>query len=229
MKRLVQSVACALLFSCQAVAGEHFVLARVTVYWPGEGSGERASWNGSRLRETHCAVDPKKIPYGSKVVLSDATCVAVDSGPAVINRTAARLSGRTAAERNAIVIDRFFETKQKAFAWARAHPRFMMVRIRTPGSTQGTKLVTTKKPGPSPASVATSRGERPDFYQRFESLLGARALAIARFISAIRQALAIGAYALLFAINCTLLARVLSLYSSIIHQIGSKFSLSFSR
>jgi hypothetical protein len=45
--------------------------------------------------------------------------------------------GRRAAERNAIVIDRFFDTKQKALAWAKAHPHFMTVRILTPS----TKLV----------------------------------------------------------------------------------------
>jgi hypothetical protein len=233
MKRLIPAVACVLLFTCQAVASERSMLARITVYWHGEGSGAQASWNGARLRERHCAVDPKKIPYGSKIVFSDATCVAVDTGPAVVSRKAARSSGRTAAERNAIVIDRFFETKQKAFAWARAHPRFMMVRILTPGSNQGTKLVTTKKPERWPASIgssiATSRGERlRDFYQRFESLLGAAALAIARFISAIRQALDIGAYALLIAIDCALLATVLFFYSSIIRQLCSKFFLSFS-
>jgi hypothetical protein len=58
--------------------------------------------------------------------------VAVDTGPAVVNRKAARASGRNAAERNAIVIDRFFDTKQKALVWAKAHPHFMMVRIATP-------------------------------------------------------------------------------------------------
>ncbi len=220
MKRLIPAVACTLLFVCQAVAGEHSVLARVTVYWRGEGSGEHASWNGARLRETHCAVDPKKIPYGSKVVLSDATCVAVDSGPAVISRKAARSSGRTAAERNAIVVDRFFDTKRRALAWAKTHPRFMTVRILTPGT----------KPTNIARSTATSREKRPqDFYQRFESSLDAAALAIARFISAIRQALDIGAYALLFAIDCALLATVLVFYSSIIRQLSSKFFLSFSR
>src|SRR5919204_3187174 len=103
MKRLIPATACALLFVCQAVAGEHSVLARVTVYWRGEGSGEHASWNGGQLRDGHCAVDPKKIPYGSKVVFPDAICVAVDSGPAVVNRKAVRSSGRTPAERKAIV------------------------------------------------------------------------------------------------------------------------------
>src|SRR5438874_2433335 len=116
MKGSITAVAFALLFACQALADGHSVLARVTVYWHREGSGEHASWNGARLHERHCAVDPKKIPYGSEVVFPDATCVAVDSGPGVVNRKAVRLCGRTNAERNAIVIDRFFDTKQKALA-----------------------------------------------------------------------------------------------------------------
>jgi hypothetical protein len=115
-------------------------LARVTVYWRGDGSGDHASSNGARLRESHCAVDPKKIPYGSKVAFPDATCAAVDTGSDVVNRKAARSSGRNASERNAVVIDRFFDTKQKALAWAKAHPHFMMVRILTPSPKQGTKL-----------------------------------------------------------------------------------------
>ena len=134
MKQLITVVGLALLFGCQSFTGGRSTLARVTVYWPGEGSGEHASWNGVRLREQHCAVDPKKIPYGSKVVLPDATCVAVDTGPAVANRKAARASGRNAAERDAIVIDRFFDTKQKALAWANTHPHFMTVRIQTPNN-----------------------------------------------------------------------------------------------
>ena len=108
------------------------VLQRILVYRRGEGSGEHASWNGERLRESHCAVDPKKIPYGSKVAFPDATCVAVDTGSDVVNRKAARLCGRNAVERNAIVIDRFFETKQKALAWAKTHPHFMTVQVRAP-------------------------------------------------------------------------------------------------
>ena len=106
------------------------MLARVTVYWHREvRSGDYAAWNGTPLREGHCAVDPKKIPYGSKVVFPDAECVAVDSGPAVVNRKAAWLCGRKAVERNAIVIDRFFDTKQNALAWAEAHPHFITVPI----------------------------------------------------------------------------------------------------
>jgi 3D (Asp-Asp-Asp) domain-containing protein len=126
-----------LLFACQGFADEHSAFARVTVYWHGEGSGANAAWNGARLRENHCAVDPKKIPYGSKVAFRDADCVAVDSGPDVVNRKAARSCGRNAAERHAIVIDRFFDSKQKALAWARTHPDFMIVRVRTPDTQLG--------------------------------------------------------------------------------------------
>ena len=85
----------------------------------------------SRLNEGHCAVNPRKIPYGSKVVFHDAECLAVDTGPDVVNRNAARLCGRNQSERNAIVIDRFFEAKEKALAWEKANPHFMVVRVRT--------------------------------------------------------------------------------------------------
>jgi hypothetical protein len=126
------AVGIGLLFAFQASAGEHSAFARVTVYWPGEGSGANAAWNGARLSEAHCAVDPKKIPYGSKVVFRDAECLAVDTGPAVVNRKAASSCGRNAAERNTIVIDRFFDTKRQALVWAKTHPHFMTVRVRTP-------------------------------------------------------------------------------------------------
>ena len=131
MKRLTLSIIFALIFAAPAFAGEQSVLARVTVYWPGEGQ-PFACWNGARLREGHCAVDPKKIPFGSKVLFTDATCVAVDTGPAVVSRKAARACGRTASERNAIVIDRFFQTKQQARSWEKAHPHFMTVQIVAP-------------------------------------------------------------------------------------------------
>ena len=156
MKQLIVVVGLLLLFACQPLTNERSTLARVTVYWRSEGSGEHASSNGARLRESHCAVDPKKIPYGSKVAFPDATCVGVDTGPAVVKREAARSSGRNAAERNAIVIDRFFDTKQKALAWANAHPHFMTVGIQTPGPNQGTKLVATKGLRSSPTNVASS-------------------------------------------------------------------------
>jgi hypothetical protein len=64
--------------------------------------------------------------------LPDATLLAVDTGSAVISRKAARRAGRTALERGALVIDRFFETKQQALNWARQNPYFMFVRVSPP-------------------------------------------------------------------------------------------------
>jgi 3D (Asp-Asp-Asp) domain-containing protein len=108
------------------------MLARVTSYWAGE--GPKYASTGRRLRAGHCAVDPKRIPYGSKVVFPDQTCNAVDTGPAVVSRKAARLCGRTASQLKAIVVDRFFETKREAMAWTNAHPHFMTLQVIRPGS-----------------------------------------------------------------------------------------------
>jgi hypothetical protein len=130
MKRLVMTAGLVLSFACQPFASDYTAFARVTVYWPGEGSGKSAAWNGVQLREDHCAVDPKKIPYGSKVMFGDGECMAVDTGPDVVKRKAARSLGQTRAERNAIVVDRFFDTKQRALAWASAHPHFISVQVQ---------------------------------------------------------------------------------------------------
>jgi 3D (Asp-Asp-Asp) domain-containing protein len=114
-----------------AFAREESILARVTSYWAGEGS--KYASTGGRLRPGHCAVDPKRIPYGSKVVFPDRACTAVDTGPAVISRKAARACGRTARQLKAIVVDRFFETKREAMAWTNAHPEFMTLHVVSPG------------------------------------------------------------------------------------------------
>jgi 3D (Asp-Asp-Asp) domain-containing protein len=120
------------LLASAAFAREESILARVTSYWAAEGS--KFASTGRRLHSGHCAVDPKRIPYGSKVVFPDRACTAVDTGPAVISRKAARLCGRTASQLKAIVVDRFFETKREAMAWTNAHPHFMTLQIVRPGS-----------------------------------------------------------------------------------------------
>jgi hypothetical protein len=50
----------------------------------------------------------------------------------VVSRKAARRSGYNAAERNAVVVDRYFETKSQAVAWEKSHPHFMEVRVLSP-------------------------------------------------------------------------------------------------
>jgi 3D (Asp-Asp-Asp) domain-containing protein len=121
-----------LLFAHAAPAGEQAFLARVTVYWHSPGSKERIAASGPLLHDGHCAVDPRKIPYGSKIILPDEQLIAVDTGPAVIQRTAARRSGRTPAQRKAIVVDRYFESRDEAQSWAASHPHFMTVRVDSP-------------------------------------------------------------------------------------------------
>src|SRR2546430_3102843 len=120
-----------LLLAPLAYATEQPTFARVTTYWREEGQ-LRAAWNGARLRNGHCAVDPKKVPYGSRIQLGDEDLIAIDTGPAVVSRKAARLSGRNAAERNAVVVDRYFETKSQAVAWEKSHPHFMKMRVLSP-------------------------------------------------------------------------------------------------
>src|ERR1700686_4762773 len=124
-----------LLFSTlasSAFARQESVLARVTSYWGGEGS--KFASTGRRLRPGHCAVDPKRIPYGSKVVFPDAVCTAVDTGTAVVSRKAARLCGRTASQLKAIVVDRFFDSKREADAWTNAHSEFMTLQVVPAGT-----------------------------------------------------------------------------------------------
>lgn len=139
MKRVIIAIGLVLFLGTNVFAYEQSVLARVTVYWASGGGGsdrwtrQHICSTGARLRAGHCAVDPRRIPYGSKVTLPDGPLLAVDTGSAVVSRKAARRSGRTALERSALVIDRFFETKQQALAWANRNPYFMLVQVSPPG------------------------------------------------------------------------------------------------
>jgi 3D (Asp-Asp-Asp) domain-containing protein len=106
-------------------------LARLTVYWPEEGDHHtvrRISSSGVRLRDGHCAVDPKVIPYGSVVKIPGiGEYVAVDTGPAVVSRRAARSAGRTSRERSALVVDVFCSSRSKARVFAATVPMFTVI------------------------------------------------------------------------------------------------------
>ena len=169
MKRFLTLFVLLLLCAPKGFAREQSVLARVTVYWASGGKGSDP-WTrrhicstGARLQSGHCAVDPRRVPYGSKVVLPDGALVAVDTGSAVRSRKAARLSGRNAVERSAIVIDRFFETKQQALAWARRNPYFMFVRISPPDMRSGSSFTQPQKVTQAvvPMPVQSTRTRRP--------------------------------------------------------------------
>lgn len=106
-------------------------LARLTAYWAGEGdyyTGHGMSSTGIHLHEGHCAVDPHIIPYGSEVEIAGlGTYLAVDTGSAVISREAARETGHNSAERNALVIDLYFESRHDGEKFASTGPKFASI------------------------------------------------------------------------------------------------------
>jgi 3D (Asp-Asp-Asp) domain-containing protein len=165
MKRLILLLLLGVIATANGFTRDNSLLARVTVYWARGGHGadhytrQHKSATGLRLQQGHCAVDPKKIPYGSRVVLPDGSALsAVDTGSAVRNRKAARKSGRTIHERNAIVIDKFFETKRQALAWANSNPPFVSVKVIPPGAPAVAKPnITNAQPiALSPATTTTT-------------------------------------------------------------------------
>ena len=141
MKRLTLLLLLGTMGAAHGYYRDDSLLARVTVYWANGGRGadrytrQHKSATGQRLRDGHCAVDPQKIPFGSRVLLPDGTALnAVDTGTAVRNRKAARKSGRNNYERSAIVIDKFFETKREALMWANSNPPFVNVKVIPPNA-----------------------------------------------------------------------------------------------
>jgi len=112
-------------------------LARVTAYWPAEGdyyTRHGVSATGVRLHDGHCAVDPNIIPYGSVVAIAGiGTFLAVDTGTAVIERTAAREAGHTYAERHALVVDLFFQSRRAGEAFAASAAKWAPVSWWAPG------------------------------------------------------------------------------------------------
>ena len=113
-----------------AYAAEQPTFARVTTYWREEGEF-RAAWNGARLRMA-TAQSTRKNPLWQQDSTRGRGTYSRDTGPAVVSRKAARRSGCNAAERNAVVVDRYFETKSQAVAWEKSHPHFMKVRVLSP-------------------------------------------------------------------------------------------------
>jgi hypothetical protein len=62
------------------------------------------------------------------------TFLAVDTGSAVIERTAAREAGRTRAERNALVVDLYFDSRRAGEAFASRAAKWAAISWWTPGS-----------------------------------------------------------------------------------------------
>jgi len=121
------------------------VLARITVYWAKGGGTD--SWSAKNLSSTgarlqcgaHAAVDPKVIPYGSKVQLKrdqkEVLVKAVDTGSAVKARKAAIAMGKTPLEKQAPVVDLFFQNRSAALNYAKNNPAFQWVKVFPPQTT----------------------------------------------------------------------------------------------
>ena len=99
------------------------MMARVTYYW-----GDTITSTGAKpICGKTIAVDPKIIPYGSKVVIPKMgkSFKAVDTGLSVVARTAAKKLGR----HDAIVVDVFCSSRAVAMQKIRKYPLFMKVKI----------------------------------------------------------------------------------------------------
>jgi 3D (Asp-Asp-Asp) domain-containing protein len=110
-------------------------LARLTAYWTKEDywTSHHMSSTGVKLHEGVCAVDPKLIPYGSVVQIPGrGPFVAVDTGSAVVSRQAAIGASHTASQRDALVIDLFFENEHDAQQFAAHSPTYVAVSWTKP-------------------------------------------------------------------------------------------------
>jgi 3D (Asp-Asp-Asp) domain-containing protein len=100
------------------------------------------SSTGIHLHDGHCAVDPRIIPYGSTVEIAGlGKYLAVDTGSAVISREAAKECARTPEERNALVIDVFFESRRDGEHFANSAPKYAAITWTAPRSTASTQDV----------------------------------------------------------------------------------------
>lgn len=122
----------ALLFcSCSTPAKpqQHEMRVRITAYWRDSDKWTRKgkTANGSQAKHmVTAAVDPKIIPYGSKICLNTnppLQLVAEDTGSAVKSRKASRKTGGQP------VVDIYFNKKSQATSFIKNNPEIVIAQI----------------------------------------------------------------------------------------------------
>jgi 3D (Asp-Asp-Asp) domain-containing protein len=119
MRQLILS----LLFSSLLCAQEYN--ARVTYYWTHH---NKTSTGVKPKAGRTIAVDPKIIPYGSKVHIPEMgkTYLAQNTGPWVVSKKASK--GKT------IVVDIYCRTKAEADALIKKYPAYMKIKVEKPNA-----------------------------------------------------------------------------------------------
>lgn len=117
MKKIFILLAALFLFT--PIVGAKEYTARVTYYW----TGSKTSTGAKPQAGKTIAVDPKVIPYGSKVIIPQMgrTYVAQDTGSAIVSKKASK--GKT------IVVDIYCKTKAEADAYIKKYPQYMKIKI----------------------------------------------------------------------------------------------------
>lgn len=104
------------------------IVARITYYWPGNGGqvGNRTATGAKAIAGQTAAVDPKIIPFGSKISIPkmNKTLIAKDTGHAVKRRTASKKLGK-----NNIVVDVFCSSRAEASKYIKKYPMFMEIQV----------------------------------------------------------------------------------------------------
>lgn len=115
-------ISCAPIQGVQAQKPYKELTARVTYYW---GDTKTATGNKPVSGKT-LAVDPRIIPYGTKVSIPamNKTFVSHDTGMAIKSRLASRKLGK-----NNIVVDVFCKNSAEARLKIKKYPMFLKIRI----------------------------------------------------------------------------------------------------
>lgn len=117
----IKTLILALLLACNLCHAQTY-MARVTYYW----DGYQTSTGAKPTINKTIAVDPKIIPYKSKVFIPKMgkTFLAQDTGSAVKSRRASRKLGKSN-----IVVDIYCKSKKEAESYIRKYPMFMEIKV----------------------------------------------------------------------------------------------------